>query len=162
VAASRARTETRLYAVGPELADDARLARNDREPAARRLAGALTRAAAEPSAVRRAEPGPEAPSPMQMARARLEREIESRGRLLASAREELRGLGRIGRRRRGPALRQAIDVQVGVLANLRLELRDLPAPELRPLPPVLERSAVLNARERAIRRAPERGMGLER
>ncbi|WP_217923635.1 MobF family relaxase [Miltoncostaea oceani] len=162
VATSRARTETRLYAVGPELVDDAGPARDDPEPAARRLAGALTRAAAEPSAVRIAERDPEALSPRQMARARLEREIESRGRLLASAREELRGLGRIGRRRHGPALRQAIDVQMRVLADLRLELRDLPAPEPRPRPPALDRSSVAQARERSIRQQFERGMGLER
>lgn len=161
VAASRARTETRLYAVGPELVDDAGLARSHPEPAARRLAGALTRAVAEPSAVERAERGPEAPSPRQMARDRLEREIESRERLLVSARDELRGLGRIGRRRYGPALRQAIDVQVRVLADLRLKLRDLPARELRPRPPALERSAVHQGRERSIRPL-ERGMGLER
>ncbi|MGD9572396.1 MAG: MobF family relaxase [Thermoleophilia bacterium] len=79
VAASRARAETRLYAVGPELVEHAGLARNDPERAARRLAGALTRAAAEPSAAMRAERGPEAPSPTQMARERVEREIESRG-----------------------------------------------------------------------------------
>ena len=106
VAASRARTETRLYAVGPELVDDAGLARNDPEPAARGLADALMRAAAEPSAVARAERGPDAPSPAQMARERLEREIESRGRLLASTRQQLGGLGWVGRRRHGPALRE--------------------------------------------------------
>ena len=162
VAASRARAETRLYAVGPELVDDAGLGRIDREPAASRLVDALTRAAAQPPATRRPQRDTKASSLAQMARERLERAIESRGRLLASAREELRALGRIARRRRGPALQRAIDAQVRVLADLRLELRDLPAPALRPRPPTLERSPALEARERFGRRPPERGMSLER
>ena len=79
VAASRARTETRLYAVGPELVDDAGLARDDPEPATRRLAGALTRAAAEPPALaRQRERSATRPRRARMARERLEREIESR------------------------------------------------------------------------------------
>ncbi len=64
VAASRARAETRLYAVGPELAADAALARDDPEPTTRRLAGALSRTAAEPPALERlatAGPGEQAP-----------------------------------------------------------------------------------------------------
>jgi conjugative relaxase-like TrwC/TraI family protein len=162
VAASRARTETRLYAVGPELLDDAGLARNDPEPAVRRLADALTRAGAEPSAVSRAERGPEAPSPTQMARERLEREIESQGRLLASTRQQLGDLGWVGRRRHGPALRQAVDGQVRVIADLRLELRDLPAPEPRPRPPARDRSSVLRTPELSIPEPIGRGAGLER
>lgn len=162
VVASRARTETRLYAVGPELVDDAELARNDIEPAARRLAGALTRAAAGPPALGRAERDAEAHSPAQMARERLERELESRGRLLASTRQQLGGLGWVGRRRHALALREQIDSQVRVLADLRMELRDLPAPELRPRPSALEQSPVLQSRERSIRQPLERGVGLER
>jgi hypothetical protein len=162
VAASRARTETLLYAIGPELVDDAGLARNGPEPAARQLAGALSRSGAEPAALERNEREREAPSPTQVARDRLSREIESRGRLLASARAELRGLDRIGRRRHGPALRAQIDGQVRILADLRLKLRDLSAPELRPRPPAPDRSSILQARERSIRPPLARGMGLER
>jgi hypothetical protein len=163
VAASRARAETRLYAVGPELVDDAGLAHDDPEPAARRLAGALTRAATEPAAVRIAERAAGARTPAHATRERLEREIESRGRLLASTRQQLEGLGWVGRRRHGPALRQAIDVQVRVLADLRMDLRDLPAAEPHPRPGALKRSAIAQARERSIRQPLERGMGgLER
>jgi conjugative relaxase-like TrwC/TraI family protein len=162
VAASRARIETRLYAVGPELVDDAGLAPNDTEPAARRLAGALTRSAAEPVAVRTAERSPAAPSPARIARERLEHEIESRGRQLASTRQQLGGLGWVGRRRHGPALREAIDVQVRALADLRLELRELRASELRPRPLAPEQSPVLAVTERSIRPPLERGMSLER
>ncbi len=162
VAASRARAETRLYAVGPELVDDGGLARDDPEPAVRRLAGALTRAAAEPPATDSARGRRDAPLPAQMARERLEREMESQGRLLASAREELQGLGRIGRRRHGPALRERIDGRVRILADLRMELRDLPAADLRPRPPALERSTALEAPKRSIRQPLERGFGLER
>ena len=162
VAASRARTETRLYAVGPELADDAGLARNDPEPAARQLAGALSRSGAEPAALERNEREREAPSPAKMARDRLEREIESRRRLLASAREELRGLGRIGRRRYGPALRQAIEGQQRVLADLRMELRNFPGAQPRARAGALERSTVPRTRERPTNQPIERGMGLER
>lgn len=162
VASSRARTETRLYAVGPELVDDVGLARNDAEPATRRLVAALTRSAVEPPAINRVGRDPEAPLPAQMARERLEREIESRERLLASAREELRGLGRIGRRRHGPALREQIDGQVRVLAELQQEIRDLPAPEPRSRQAAVERSSDLKTRGRAIEQPIERGMSLER
>ena len=163
VAASRARAETRLYAVGPELADDAGLARNDPEPATRPTRGRAH--AGRGGAVRawsRLNGSREAPSPAQMARERLEREIESRGRLLASAREELgASAGSVVAVTARP-FAQAIDVQVRVLADLRLELRDLPAPELRPRPPALDRSPAPEARERSIRQPIERGMGLER
>ena len=162
VAASRARTETLLYAIGPELVDDVGLARNNPDPAAGRLAGALTRAAAEPSAARRAGRDPEALSPRQMAREGLVRKIESRGRLLASAREELRGLGRIGRRRHGPALREKIDGQQRALADLRLELRDLPASELRPYPIPPGCPSAVRIPARSLRAPREHGMGLER
>ena len=162
VAASRARAETRLYAVGPELAPDAGLSRNGPGAAARELVGVLSRSGAEPSALERIEQEREVPSPAKMARDRLKGEIESRGRLLASAREELRGLGRIGRRRHGPALRREIDIQVGILADLRMELRDLLAPEPRARPAALERSTASRTRERAAGRPIERGMGLER
>ncbi len=161
VAASRARTETRLYAVGPELVDDAGLARNDAEPAARRLAGALTRAAAEPSAVGRAERDPEALSPRQMARERLASEIESRGRLLASTRQQLADLGWVGRRLHGPVLREQIDGQLRALADLRLKLRGLPAIDPRPRPLGPERSWALES-ERSIQPPIKRGMDLER
>lgn len=117
VVASRARGGTRRYAVGPGLVDNAGLVRNDPEPAMHRIAGALTRAAAEPPAVGRVEGGSEGPGPVQMARERLQREIESRGRPLASTRQQLGSLGWIGRRRHGPALREAINGQMRVLAS---------------------------------------------
>ena len=50
VAASRARGETRLYAVGPELVADAGRRAMSPSPTARALAGALSRSAAEPAA----------------------------------------------------------------------------------------------------------------
>ena len=162
VAASRARSETRLYTVGPEPVDDTRLTRNDAEPATRRLTTALTRTAAKPPAVGRAEDGPAEPGPTQPERERLLREIESRGRLLASTRQHLGSLGWIGRRRHGPALRAQIDAQLRVLADLRLQLRVLPAPGLRSQPPALDRSPALRARELPARQPVEHGIGLER
>lgn len=162
VVASRARAETHLYAVGPELVDDATLARDAPEPATRRLAGALSRTAAEPPALARIEREREGPSPAQMARERLEREIESRKRLLSSTRQQLAGLGWVGRRRHGPALREVVDAQLRVLADLQLELREVPVPELRPRPAAPNRSTIPGARERSIRQPSERGMSLER
>jgi hypothetical protein len=162
VAASRARIETRLYAVGPERVDDTRLTRNDAGPATHQLTTALTRSAAEPPAIGRAEDASAAPAPARAERARLQREIESRGRLLASTRQQLESLGWIGRRRHGPALRAQIDAQQRDLADLRRELRELPAPAPRPQPPALDRSSVLRARERPLRQPLERRVGLER
>jgi conjugative relaxase-like TrwC/TraI family protein len=101
VTASRARTETRLYAVGPELVADAGLARDEPEPAARYLAGALSRTSAEPAALKRIERESGAPSPAQMARDRLEREIQS----AASARIDT-GTARGARLDRSSAPRQ--------------------------------------------------------
>jgi hypothetical protein len=143
------------------LADDAGSARDETKCAVRRLAGALTRAAAEPLAADWIERRPEARSPRQMARERLEREIESRGRLLVSTRRRLDGLGFFSHRRHGPALRDQIDDQVRILADLRVQLRDLPTVGLHPRPTALERSPVLEARERPIPPPLERGMGLE-
>ena len=94
----------------------------------------------------------------QLARDRLEREIASRGRLLSSAQEELAGLGWLGRRRHRPALREVIDLQARAVADLRLELRDLPAPEDPARAPALKRSTAPITRKRAI----ERSIGLER
>ncbi len=162
VAASRARIETRLYAVGPELVDDTGLARNDPDPAARRLAAALTRTAAEPPAVERIEGASPGAGGARIESERLQRQIETREHQVTSRRRQLASLGWIGRRRHGPTLRARIDDQLRVLADLRLELRDLPAPGLRPERPAADRSPVLRARERPVRQPVERGMGLER
>jgi conjugative relaxase-like TrwC/TraI family protein len=155
VAASRARAETRLYAVGPELVDDA-------EPATRRLAGALSRPAADRPVVASGMRERDACSPGRTARDQLEREMESRRRLLASTREQLGSLGWIGRRRHGPALREVIDAQVRVLADLRTELRELPAHDVHARPARRERPTVSRERDPVVRQAPARGMGLER
>ena len=162
VAASRARTETCLYAVGPELATDAGLGGNGPEPAARRLVGALSRSAAERPALEGLERERDSPSPVQIARQRLEREIELRERLLSSTQERLADLGWVVRRRQGPALREVVEVQKRVLSDLRTELRELPAGEVRARPAAPERSAVSTTLERAIRQPIERGRGLER
>jgi hypothetical protein len=55
VAASRARAETRLYAVGPELASDAGRACREPVPATPFVAAVLTRSAAEPTALAQTE-----------------------------------------------------------------------------------------------------------
>jgi hypothetical protein len=162
VVASRAREETRLYAVGPELVDDAGVAREQPEPATRRLVGALSRIAADPPAIERAMQRREGLRPARMARERLEREIESRERLLSSARQRFGDLGWIGRRRHGPALRKQIGGQERVLADLRFEMRELAAREELTRPAPVERPTLSRARERAIRQPIERGMGLER
>jgi conjugative relaxase-like TrwC/TraI family protein len=161
VTASRARTETRLYAVGPELSPVEGLARIDPGPATRHLVGALSRAAAEQAAVERVERKHEGPTPARMARERLEREIESRSRLLASTRKQLACLGWVGRRRHGDELREVIGAQLRVLADLRTELRELPTHEVHARPASLERPAVSRAREPVVRERPERGIGLE-
>jgi conjugative relaxase-like TrwC/TraI family protein len=162
VTASRARIETRLYAAGPEPVDDAGFPRNAPEPPSRRLMAALTRTAAEPPAVGRVEDGSGGPWPAQPERERLQREIESQEDLLTSTRQQLASLRWIGRRRHGATLRSQIDDQRRVLADLRVQLRDLPAPEPRPQAPTLDRSPVLRTRGRPLQQPIERGMGLER
>jgi conjugative relaxase-like TrwC/TraI family protein len=162
VTASRARIETRLYAVDAEPVDNTALTPNDAEPTTRRLTAALMRPAAEPPAVSTLEAGSAGPEPAQLERERLRREIASQGRLLVSTRQDLASLGWIGRRRHGPALRAQIDDQLHVLADLQLALRDLPAPAPRPPPPALDRPPALRARERPLRQPVERGMGLDR
>jgi hypothetical protein len=161
VVASRARSETRLYAVGPELTSDAVVTRQEVGGTAPQLAGALSRSAAEPSAVAGTPHRHYGPSPMEMARDRLRREIASRARLLASAQARLDGLGWIGRRRRGPELREFVAVQHRLLADLRADLRELPTREVRWRADPRERPALPRGREQAARQAPERGMGLE-
>jgi conjugative relaxase-like TrwC/TraI family protein len=162
VTASRARDETRLYAVGPELADDAGPVRNDRDPA-RSLADSLARRAAERPAVELSEGEREAPSPTRARREWLEYEIDSREQLLASVEAELDNLGWLGRRRHGDELREVIDVQHRVLGDARKELPELAVEDIRPdLPPPPERSDDSLSRERGIEREMERGIGLER
>ena len=97
-----------------------------------------------------------------MARERLEREIESRSRLLASTRKQLAGLGWVGRRRHGNELREVIGAQLRVLADLRTELRDLPTHDVHARSASLERPTVSRAREPVVREPAERGIGLER
>jgi hypothetical protein len=162
VVTSRARSETRLYAVGPELRDDAGVGRDEPRAATRKLAGALTRVAAEPPAAERHAETHDGPGPRQVERARLEREIESRVRLLASARGQLDDLGWIGRRRHGPALHGVIDAQLRVLADLRTELRELPTHDASARPARLEPPVIARTREPVVRQAPERGIGMER
>jgi conjugative relaxase-like TrwC/TraI family protein len=160
VAASRARAETRLYAVGPELDTDAGLGREEPTPATRPLASTLCRTAAEPPAVEQAERGTRAPSPGQLARRRLEREIDSRTRLLTSAQNELSDLGWFGRGRRREALREVINSQHRVLGDLRSELAELPVHDARPRPALPERSPTLRTRERTPAPPVERGIRL--
>jgi hypothetical protein len=162
VAASRARAETRLYAVGPELDGDAGLARDEPVPATRLLASALSRTAAQPAAVEQAGRDTGAPSPAQMARRRLEREIDSRTRLLTSAQKKLADLGWFGPGRHRQALREVINAQHRVLGDLRTELSGLPTHDPRARPAAPERSTIRRAREPDVRQPVERGMGLGR
>ena len=136
------------------------LGRDDPVPATRALAGALTRAATEPSAVEQTERRRRTPSPTLLARQRLEREIDSRNRLLASTEAQLADLGRLGRRRHGQELREVIEVQRRVLGDLQTELAEIRAPDTGPRPP-RERSAALRTHERTPTRPVERGIGLE-
>jgi len=99
------------------------------------------------------------PSPTLLARQRLEREIDSRNRLLASTEAQLADLGRLGRRRHGQELREVIEVQRRVLGDLRTELAELRAPDTGPR--TRERSAALRTHERTPTRPVERGIGLE-
>jgi conjugative relaxase-like TrwC/TraI family protein len=159
VAASRARGETRLYAVGPELDGEARSARSDRE-AARALAGALSRSAAQEPAVARSGVGRPAASPVRLERERLQREVEHRQRLRIAAQERLDGLGWLGRRRHGKQLREAIDAHGRILGELRTALAELPSadPPARRAPPARPAAP---RRELARTRSAERGIGLE-
>jgi conjugative relaxase-like TrwC/TraI family protein len=161
VAASRARAETRLYAVGPELEADAGLGLDHPVPATRPLASALVRSAAEIIAVEQAECDKRTPSPAQMARRRLEREIDSRTRLLTSTQGELSDLGWFGRRRHVKALRQLINAQHRVLRDLRAELAEIPLHDARPQHALPERSSALRARELTPKPPVERGISLE-
>jgi hypothetical protein len=162
VAASRARTETRIYAVGPELEADTGLSPVERTTVARPLADALSRTAAESAVVEHAERERHALSPTQRARQRLEREIATRERLLASTRERLGGLGWIGRRRQGTVLRDLVSAQGRVLGDLGAELARLPVDEVRARPAAPEQATVPRTRDGVIRQPVQRGMGLER
>lgn len=163
VAASRARGETRLYAVRPELEADDRLA-GERPDASRALRHTLARPAAMPSAVELSEHSPGPPAPWRIRRESLERQIGSRERLLASFESELADLGWLGRRRHGERLRNAIGVQHRVLDDLRA---DLAAELMKPAraiatPTGRERPREPRSVERALRPPLERGIGLER
>jgi ATP-dependent exoDNAse (exonuclease V) alpha subunit len=160
VAASRARGETSLYAVGPELAPDAGLTRPEPVPATPFVAAVLARSAAEPTALAQTERLRTAPSPIQLARQRLEREMAVRHDLLDSANKRLERLGWIGTRRQGPALREVIETQRRVLGDLRAQLRELPEREARARPAAPEREPFSRTLERAARQPRERGMGL--
>jgi ATP-dependent exoDNAse (exonuclease V) alpha subunit len=163
VAASRARAETRLYAVGPELAHDEGLAQHDRD-AARGLADSLARSAAEPPAIELSEGEQGAPSPTQARRQWLEHEIDSREQLLAFAQAELDNLSWLGRRRHGDELREFIDVQHRILGDVRRELAEPPTEDVQRALPQPERSDDFLARKPAVTREldRDRGNGFER
>jgi conjugative relaxase-like TrwC/TraI family protein len=116
VAASRARTETRLYAVGPELGADAGLARDEPEPATRLLADALARTAAEAPALERlATAGPD-----ERALAREESGLRGPG-ALGNAAEHARLLGELatgGPPDPAPELRRLEAERAGLGADL--------------------------------------------
>jgi len=85
VAASRARAETRLYAVGPEVVDDVRASRGPPEPREGCIATALSRTAASSLATELAMPHHERLGSVDMPRERANRDIASGPQLPASA-----------------------------------------------------------------------------
>jgi conjugative relaxase-like TrwC/TraI family protein len=160
VVASRARTETRLYAVGSESVDGDGPPRRDPEPTTRHLASVLTRTAAEPPAAERPARERYPSLPAETTRDRLQREIRTAEHRLALIRQQLDDLGWLGRRRQGPALRERIDRELRALVQLRVELPNHPAPDLRPLHS--ESSRVPPAREGSVRQPIGRGIDLGR
>jgi ATP-dependent exoDNAse (exonuclease V) alpha subunit len=159
VALSRARCETRLYAVAQEVNPDASPHRLEPAGPFERLADALTRSAAQTLALDTGQ----ADNPTALARrARLlgdrkealkkERTRAVRG--LHQAQRRLDGLGLVGRARHGRSLRDRIEERRERLAGLERELERL-------------EQEVRRTRERArelfrSQPRPERGLGRER
>jgi conjugative relaxase-like TrwC/TraI family protein len=143
VAASRARGETRIYAVGPECDEETGRTSSDRETT-RSLAGALSRPAA-----------PRVPSE----RERLQREIAHRERLRSDARDQLDGLGWLGRRRHADRLRREIEVHARIIDELQTAESELPMRGTRRRPVVPERSS---SPHRELAKARQNGRGIGR
>ena len=159
VALSRARCETRLYAVGRDVEPDASPHRMEPADPVERLADALTRSAAQTLATDAAE-GTNPKALTRRARLltdrqqALEKQRTRSAQGLNQAQRRLDGLGLIGRARHGRTLRQQIDQSRERLTGLDHQHERL-AEELR------------GTRERArelyrSQPPPERGLGRER
>lgn len=155
VAASRAQTETRLCAVGPEIEPEG--ARRLDPPWTRPLADALSRSAAERTAAEQA--GVRRLAPFQPEIERLEIQLDSRAEQLRATEAELSRLGRFGGGPRHGELREAVSVQRHAVRELQAELRALARDDARVRPASAER-AWSRAYEQPVRQAPSRGMGL--
>jgi ATP-dependent exoDNAse (exonuclease V) alpha subunit len=158
VVASRARDETRIYAVSPELTDDAAHARSD-GATVRGLAGALSRTAGDQPALEQAEGQRHEAPPRQVER--LRHELDLHDVRLGAAERELSRLGWFGREPRHTELRQAIGVERRALRELRAELR-IHAPEdvrVSSASTELTRAATHDG---LTRHPPQRGMSLGR
>ena len=155
VAASRARTETRLYAVGPEI--QAVEERRHEPPSTRSLADALSRSAAERTAAEQVAVRRQAL--LQPEIERLQMQLDSRAEHLRATESELSRLGWFGRGPRHGELREAISVQRHAVRELQAELRAFAPDDARVRPASPER-AWSRAHEQPVRQAPSRGMTL--
>jgi hypothetical protein len=144
VACSRAREETRLYGVAPELDLDAHGLTPARMPAARSLVTALGRSSAEPLGLDHLVASHEVHAPAQAPGERPEREVDAcEGRLSATHARLVEGLGFLGRVRHGRALREAMGAQPRVIAELPGELAALRTADAPPQPGLPTCSAAL-------------------
>jgi conjugative relaxase-like TrwC/TraI family protein len=180
VAFSRAREQTRLYTTAIELEPDAPPRRPEPDGPVDRLAGALTRPAAETLALDAATSRPDPSARARLARQTrqlreqrlaIEKERLDTTRQLHQTNRKLTGLGGLGRARHGRALRNELGAHEQRLARLDQRLEQLDrelrvtrarAFELSRIEPTLGRGRGRERLDRSTGRALERGFGLER
>jgi conjugative relaxase-like TrwC/TraI family protein len=172
VAFSRARSETRLYAIAERCAPDASPNRIEPDGPLDRLAAALTRPAAETLALEAIRSGQLIPERVRLAhedrqlterRRTLQDERRDSVRQLHQTRHELDALGVVGRARRGRTLSNRIAGQRRVVAHLERELERLAEKQRFERERALDLARTSRA-ERALDRTPvlEPALGQER
>jgi hypothetical protein len=162
VACSRARTETRLYVTGGVLEREQHgNLLTPRDPTAR-LASTLQRSGAQQLASVQTQPDTSEVTRRAQERHRRQREqtLATAERRLSAAQEQLRNLGRLGRRRQRGKLQAEISHERTVVRLARTQLTEVPLeqPERRPTRPPRtgrERDSHMQTRSR------ERDLGLE-
>ena len=161
VACSRARTEARLYGTGESLEREQHgNLLTPRDPTAR-LANALERSGAEQLASLQTQPETSDVTRGALERCRSQREqaLETGERRLSAAEEQLRGLGRLGRRRQRAELQAEIAHQRTVVRLARSQLTELPLKQ--PQLPATRASRTRLEPSRVHTRTRDRDLGLE-
>ena len=136
VACSRARSETRLYITGEALEGEQHGSLLTPHDPTARLANALERSGAEQLASPQTQPDTSEVTRRAQERHRRQREqaLQTAEHRLSAAQKELRGLGRLGRRRQRAALQAEISRQRTVVRLARTQLTELPLEKPEPRP----------------------------